>query len=113
MEAVPRRRGLSAAPGAIGVGAFGDTDVAALIGLDLAAEVPLYLTALGRRRRRGVRERNIFMTTGSGTPRRGALAMKLREGGLSGELAAVALEAGLALRYRRVCVEDTLPCGRA
>lgn len=53
------------------------------------------------------------MTTGSGTPRRRALAMKLREGGLSGELAAVALEAGLALRYRRLCVEDTLPCGRA
>jgi SagB-type dehydrogenase family enzyme len=34
--------------GACGVGAFGDTDVAALIGLDLAAEVPLYLTAVGR-----------------------------------------------------------------
>jgi len=34
--------------GPCGVGAFGDTDVAALVGLDLAAEVPLYLTAVGR-----------------------------------------------------------------
>jgi SagB-type dehydrogenase family enzyme len=34
--------------GACGVGAFGDADVAALVGLDLAAEVPLYLTAAGR-----------------------------------------------------------------
>jgi SagB-type dehydrogenase family enzyme len=34
--------------GACGVGAFGDTDVAALVGIDLAAEIPLYLTAVGR-----------------------------------------------------------------
>lgn len=32
-----------------------------------------------------------------------------RECGLSGELAAVALEAGLGPRYARVCVDDTLP----
>lgn len=32
-----------------------------------------------------------------------------REFGLSGELAALALEAGLQPRYARVCVEDTLP----
>jgi pyruvate dehydrogenase E1 component beta subunit len=32
--------------------------------------------------------------------------------GLSGELAAVALEAGLAPRYARVCVDDTLPYAR-
>jgi pyruvate dehydrogenase E1 component beta subunit len=32
-----------------------------------------------------------------------------REYGLSGELAAVALEAGLTPRFARVCVEDTLP----
>ena len=35
-----------------------------------------------------------------------------REFGLSGELAAVALEAGLAPRFARVCVEDTLPYAR-
>ena len=35
-----------------------------------------------------------------------------RECGLSGELAAVALEAGLAPRFARVCVEDTLPHAR-
>lgn len=35
-----------------------------------------------------------------------------REFGLSGELAAVALEAGLAPRYARVCVDDTLPYAR-
>jgi acetoin:2,6-dichlorophenolindophenol oxidoreductase subunit beta len=35
-----------------------------------------------------------------------------REYGLSGELAAVALEAGLAPRFARVCVEDTLPYAR-
>ncbi|BDG05963.1 alpha-ketoacid dehydrogenase subunit beta [Anaeromyxobacter oryzae] len=35
-----------------------------------------------------------------------------REAGLSGELAAVALEAGLAPRFGRVCVEDTLPYAR-
>ncbi len=34
--------------GACGVGAFGDADVAALVGLDLAEEVPIYLTAVGR-----------------------------------------------------------------
>ncbi|HEU0030756.1 MAG TPA: transketolase C-terminal domain-containing protein [Kofleriaceae bacterium] len=36
-----------------------------------------------------------------------------RECGLSGELAAIALEAGLAPRYARVCVEDTLPYARS
>jgi len=35
-----------------------------------------------------------------------------REFGLSGELAAVSLEAGLAPRFGRVCVEDTLPFAR-
>ena len=35
-----------------------------------------------------------------------------REHGLSGELAALALEAGLAPRFARVCVEDTLPYAR-
>jgi len=35
-----------------------------------------------------------------------------RESGLSGEVAAVALEAGLAPRYRRVCLEGTLPFAR-
>jgi pyruvate dehydrogenase E1 component beta subunit len=35
-----------------------------------------------------------------------------REYGLSGELAAIALEAGLTPRYGRVCVEDTLPYAR-
>jgi pyruvate dehydrogenase E1 component beta subunit len=32
--------------------------------------------------------------------------------GLSGELAAIALEAGLAPRYARVCLENTLPYAR-
>jgi pyruvate dehydrogenase E1 component beta subunit len=32
--------------------------------------------------------------------------------GLSGELAAVALEAGLAVRYSRVCTKDTIPYAR-
>jgi acetoin:2,6-dichlorophenolindophenol oxidoreductase subunit beta len=36
-----------------------------------------------------------------------------REYGLSGELAAGVLEAGLTPRYARVCVEDTLPFARA
>lgn len=36
-----------------------------------------------------------------------------RECGLSGELAAVALEAGLTFRYARVCVDGTLPYERA
>jgi len=35
-----------------------------------------------------------------------------REYGLSGELAAVALEAGLSPRFGRVCVEDTMPYAR-
>ncbi len=35
-----------------------------------------------------------------------------REYGLSGELAAVALDAGIAPRFARVCVEDTLPYAR-
>ena len=35
-----------------------------------------------------------------------------REFGLSGELAAVSLEAGFAPRFGRVCVEDTLPYAR-
>ena len=35
-----------------------------------------------------------------------------REYGLSGELAAVCLEAGLSPRFARVCVEDTLPYAR-
>ncbi len=35
-----------------------------------------------------------------------------RQFGLSGELAAVCLEAGLKPRYARVCVEDTLPYAR-
>jgi pyruvate dehydrogenase E1 component beta subunit len=35
-----------------------------------------------------------------------------REYGLSGELAAVSLEAGLTPRFGRVCVEDTLPYAR-
>jgi SagB-type dehydrogenase family enzyme len=34
--------------GPCGVGAFGDVDVGALIGLDLTAEVPIYITAVGR-----------------------------------------------------------------
>jgi len=34
--------------GPCGVGAFGDADVAALVGIDLEAEVPIYLTAVGR-----------------------------------------------------------------
>jgi SagB-type dehydrogenase family enzyme len=34
--------------GPCGVGAFGDNDVAALVGLDLSVEVPIYLTAVGR-----------------------------------------------------------------
>jgi len=36
----------------------------------------------------------------------------VREFGLSGEVAAVALEAGLAPRFARVCVEGTLPYAR-
>lgn len=36
-----------------------------------------------------------------------------RECGLSGEVAAVVLEAGLAPRYRRVCLEGTLPYARS
>jgi pyruvate dehydrogenase E1 component beta subunit len=36
-----------------------------------------------------------------------------REYGLSGELAAVALEAGLTPRFGRVCVEETLPYARS
>ena len=36
-----------------------------------------------------------------------------REFGLSGELAARTLEAGLAPRFARVCVDDTLPYARA
>lgn len=35
-----------------------------------------------------------------------------REGGLSGEIAAAALEAGLAPRFARVCLEGTLPYDR-
>ena len=35
-----------------------------------------------------------------------------REFGLSGELAAITLEAGLSPRFARVCVEDTLPYAR-
>lgn len=35
-----------------------------------------------------------------------------RSYGLSGELAAIVLEAGLAPRYARVCVDDTLPFAR-
>jgi pyruvate dehydrogenase E1 component beta subunit len=35
-----------------------------------------------------------------------------RDFGLSGELAAIALEAGLSPKYARVCVEDTLPYAR-
>jgi pyruvate dehydrogenase E1 component beta subunit len=35
-----------------------------------------------------------------------------RDFGLSGELAATVLEAGLAARYARVCVEDTIPYDR-
>jgi pyruvate dehydrogenase E1 component beta subunit len=35
-----------------------------------------------------------------------------RDYGLSGELAAVCLEAGLSPRFARVCVEDTLPYAR-
>jgi pyruvate dehydrogenase E1 component beta subunit len=35
-----------------------------------------------------------------------------REFGLSGELAAITLEAGLSPRYARVCVDDTLPYAR-
>jgi SagB-type dehydrogenase family enzyme len=38
--------------GPCGVGAFGDVDVGALIGLNLAAEVPIYITAVGRPDRR-------------------------------------------------------------
>ncbi|MCC6748918.1 MAG: pyruvate dehydrogenase [Deltaproteobacteria bacterium] len=37
----------------------------------------------------------------------------VREMGISGELAASVLEAGLAPRYRRVCTEGTLPYDRA
>jgi pyruvate/2-oxoglutarate/acetoin dehydrogenase E1 component len=33
--------------------------------------------------------------------------------GLSGELAAVALEAGIAVKYARVCTKDTIPFSRA
>lgn len=36
-----------------------------------------------------------------------------RSFGLSGELAAVALEAGIACRYARVCTEATIPYARA
>ena len=36
-----------------------------------------------------------------------------RECGLSGEVAALALEAGLTPRFARVCLEDTLPYSRA
>jgi pyruvate dehydrogenase E1 component beta subunit len=32
--------------------------------------------------------------------------------GLSGELAAVALEAGISMKYARVCTEDTIPFSR-
>jgi pyruvate dehydrogenase E1 component beta subunit len=32
--------------------------------------------------------------------------------GLSGELAAVALEAGLSFRFRRVCTQTTIPFAR-
>jgi pyruvate dehydrogenase E1 component beta subunit len=32
--------------------------------------------------------------------------------GLSGELAAVALEAGISMKYSRVCTEDTIPFSR-
>jgi pyruvate dehydrogenase E1 component beta subunit len=35
-----------------------------------------------------------------------------RNYGLSGELAAVTLEAGLSVRYQRVCLDDTLPYAR-
>jgi pyruvate dehydrogenase E1 component beta subunit len=35
-----------------------------------------------------------------------------RELGLSGEIAAICLEAGLAPRFARVCVEDTMPYAR-
>jgi len=35
--------------GVCGVGAFQDPDVAALLGIDLQREVPLYVTAIGRR----------------------------------------------------------------
>jgi pyruvate dehydrogenase E1 component beta subunit len=35
-----------------------------------------------------------------------------RDFGLSGEIAAIALEAGLTPRFGRVCVEDTLPYAR-
>ena len=35
-----------------------------------------------------------------------------RQYGLSGELAAVCLEAGLTPRFARVCVEDTIPFAR-
>ncbi|MCR4439669.1 MAG: transketolase C-terminal domain-containing protein [bacterium] len=36
-----------------------------------------------------------------------------KEFGLSGELAATALEAGLAVRFARVCTEETIPYARA
>jgi pyruvate dehydrogenase E1 component beta subunit len=32
--------------------------------------------------------------------------------GLSGELAAIALEAGIAMKFSRVCTEDTIPFSR-
>ena len=32
--------------------------------------------------------------------------------GLSGELAAIALEAGISMKYARVCTEDTIPFSR-
>ena len=35
-----------------------------------------------------------------------------RDFGLSGELAATVLEAGLSARFARVCVEDTIPFDR-
>jgi SagB-type dehydrogenase family enzyme len=41
-------QGSSLGIGACGVGAFGDPDVAEVLGLDLDAEVPLYVTAMGR-----------------------------------------------------------------
>jgi SagB-type dehydrogenase family enzyme len=41
-------QGSSLGIGACGVGAFGDPDVAAILGLDLDEEVPLYVTAVGR-----------------------------------------------------------------
>jgi pyruvate/2-oxoglutarate/acetoin dehydrogenase E1 component len=32
--------------------------------------------------------------------------------GLSGELAAITLEAGVSMKYSRVCTEDTIPFSR-